>query len=124
MGITSMRFVRILAALTLVVGWAQGALAADTYAAIALSKASGAYGYGNGFGSRDEAEERALQECGAGCTIVLWVKNQCAGLAVGRGHGYGTYMGANERIVGDGSLNACEGYTSDCEVKVTVCSAN
>ena len=88
-----MRLVGISVALGLAVGCASAAFAADTYAAIAFSKRDGTYGYGNKYGSRAEAEERALQECGPGCTIVMWVRNQCAGLAVGRGRGYGPIGG-------------------------------
>ena len=99
------------------------AAADDTYAAIAFSKETGASGWSHRFGTRAGAEEKALQECGPGCSVVLWVRNQCAGLSVGHGRGYGTYMGANERIVGDASLNECLKRTTDCVVKATVCSA-
>jgi serine/threonine-protein kinase len=122
LGIIDMRILGTFVVICLMAGCGSRAFAADTYAAIAYSKETGAYGYGNKYRSRDDAEERALQECGPGCTVVMWVRNQCAGLAVGRGKGYGTYRGENERIVGDAAINQCEGYTSDCELKVTVCS--
>jgi hypothetical protein len=118
-----MRLTAICVALSLMAGCASAALADDTYAAIAYSKDSGAYGYANKYGSRRAAEERALQECGPGCSVVMWVRNECAGLAVGRGRGYGTFRGMNERIVGDAAINQCERYTSSCELKATVCSA-
>ena len=38
------------------------------FGAIAFSQSTGARGYSYDYGSRYEAEERALQECGAGCT--------------------------------------------------------
>jgi serine/threonine-protein kinase len=118
-----MRLTAICVALGLMAGCASAAFADDTYAAIAYSKDSGTYGYANKYRSRREAEERALQECGPGCSVVMWVRNQCAGLAVGRGRGYGTYRGENERIVGDAAINECERFTSSCELKATVCSA-
>ena len=118
-----MRLIGIFAVLALAAGGVQQAFAADTYAAIAFSQANGHYGYGNKFRTRTEAEEKALQECGPGCKVVLWIRSQCGGMASGKGRGYGTFLGANERIVGDGSIAACEQRTSGCELRVAVCSA-
>jgi hypothetical protein len=99
------------------------AAAADTYAAIAFSKASGAEGHGNRFHSRSGAEERALQECGRGCSIVAWARNQCLAFAVGRGNGYGYSMSTNEDGVVRGALSECRKQTNGCEFKSIVCSA-
>src|ERR1700681_405368 len=69
--------------------------AADNFGAIAFSASSGAAGYSYDYASRDEAEERALQECGRGCEVVLWFKNACGALAVGTGNGYGSGWAAS-----------------------------
>jgi hypothetical protein len=69
---------------------ATAAAADDNFGAIAFSSSSGATGYSYDYDSRDGAEERALQECGPGCKVVLWFKNACGALAVGEGSGYGT----------------------------------
>src|SRR5258706_14079188 len=37
----------------------------------AYATSSSAYGWGNA-STREDAEERALQECGAGCTVRVW----------------------------------------------------
>ena len=52
------------------------ARADDTYAAIAYSPKTGAYGFGDKYDSRKGAEEKALAECkGDDALVVVWVKN-------------------------------------------------
>ena len=72
------------AALFVLLGAATAAAAGDNFGAIAFSSSSGATGYSYDYDSRDGAEERALQECGPGCKVVLWFKNACGALAVGK----------------------------------------
>src|SRR5271154_5870814 len=62
---------------------------AENFGAIAYSQHDGASSHSYDYASQDEAEERAMQECGAGCKVVLWFKNSCGALAAGQGHGYG-----------------------------------
>jgi hypothetical protein len=106
---------------------AQEAAAADTYAAIAYSTVNGYSGYGNRYPDRASAEERALQECGESCQIVMWVRNQCAVLVTGSGNGYGTFRSADEDEDEDeavaGAIAQCEQYTTDCTNIVMACSA-
>jgi len=102
---------------------AQEAAAADTYAAIAYSTANGSSGYGNRYPDRALAEERALQECGESCEIVMWVRNQCAVLVTGNGNGYGTFRSADEDEAVAGAIAQCEKYMSDCSNIVMACSA-
>src|SRR5262245_13416608 len=100
------------------------ALAADTFAAIAFNKATGAEGRSFRYDTRAGAEERALQECGRGCAVVAWVKNQCLAFAVGRGNGYGYYMSTDEAGVVGGALTECRQRASGCPLKSMVCSAS
>ncbi len=102
---------------------AEKAVAADTYAAIAYSTANGYYGFGNRYPSRGEAEERALQECGESCEVVMWVRNQCAVLVIGDGFGYGTNRSADEDDAVQGAIDQCERHTTNCTNIVMTCSA-
>jgi hypothetical protein len=82
-----MKWLVVIAALCLLAFAPRDAAAQDTYAAIALNQQTGATGYSYRHTSRAGAEERALQECGRGCVIVAWVRNQCLSLATGHGKG-------------------------------------
>jgi serine/threonine-protein kinase len=99
------------------------ASAADTFGAIAYSQANGAHGYGYKARSRDAAEEKALQECGPSCKVVIWFRNSCAALAVGKGRGYGTFWSAAEDAVLTGAMRECRKNTSACELTRMVCSS-
>jgi hypothetical protein len=65
--------------------------------AIAFSNSSGAIGYSNDYNSANEAQQRALRECGDGCRVVIAFTNACAALAVGAGRGYGTGWAGNRQ---------------------------
>jgi hypothetical protein len=99
------------------------AAAADTFGAIAYSQANGAHGYGYKARSREAAEEKALQECGPSCKVVIWFRNSCAALAVGKGRGYGTFYSANKDAVVVGAVRECRKNTSGCELTRMVCSS-
>jgi len=101
----------------------QVAMAADTFAAIAFNKETGATGYGYRAVSRARAEEKALQECGPGCVVVAWVRNQCLSLATGRGNGYGFSPSTNDATAMQRAVDECQKRTSNCEVNTTICSA-
>ncbi len=66
------------------------AAARDYYGAIAFSQGSGADGYSTNYSTQGGAQAKALQECGGGCKVILWFKNACGALAVGKGNGYGS----------------------------------
>jgi hypothetical protein len=100
------------------------ALAADTYAAIAFSQVNGASGSWHRAGTRAQAEEGALQQCGESCRVIVWVRNQCAVLAVGDGYGYGfSYSTDGDQAVRT-ALEKCDQETSSCELNVMICSAD
>jgi serine/threonine-protein kinase len=102
--------------------WSANASAADHYGAIAFSQASGAVGYSYDFDSRDDAEERALQECGPRCEVVIWFKNACAALAVGDDKGYGTGWAADRDRAEEIAMMKCEENSDDCSVKQWACT--
>jgi serine/threonine-protein kinase len=97
--------------------------AAETYAAIAFSQVNGYYGYSNRYGTQDGAEERALQECGESCEIVIWARDACAALFVGDGNGYGVAWAASEQESVQNAAAECDARTANCELKTAVCSA-
>ena len=103
---------------------ASGNAAAETYAAIAFSEVNGYYGYANRYSTQDEAEERALQECGESCEIVIWARDACAALFAGDGNGYGVSWAATEKEAVQNAAVECDARTSACELKTAVCSAD
>jgi serine/threonine-protein kinase len=119
-----MRRFAILAGLAFAALFAREAAAADSYAAVAFSQATGASGYGYGFRTRAGAEERAMQECGPRCGVVMWIRNQCVAIAVGRGNGYGVYRSTSERAAAGGAMRECDSRTGDCQLRRVVCSAS
>lgn len=101
-----------------------GSAAAETYAAIAFSQANGYSGYANRYDTQDGAEERALQECGESCEIVIWARDACAVLFVGAGNGYGVGWSADEGDAVRNAADECDSRTTDCEMRAAVCSAD
>ena len=113
------------AAVTAFLALAGGATtaAADSFGALAFSTSSGAAGRSYDYDSRDEAEERALQECGRGCEVVLWFKDACGALAVGEGNGYGTGW-ASSRSEAEGlAIDYCRKNTGGCEIAQWACTS-
>ena len=73
-------------------------------------------------GLLSQAEERALQECGAGCTVVIWFRNACAALAVGAGYGYGSGWAGNRYRAESIALGVCRQHTGNCSIATWVCT--
>src|SRR4051812_29540671 len=115
-----MSWPRISCAVVIVVllslAWSRGASAADHYGAIAFSQDSGNVGYAYDYASRAAAEERAVEECGSGCEVVVWFRNACGALATGDDNGYGsgwaTSRGEAEKI----ALSGCNDNVKNCSV--------
>ena len=99
-----------------------GAAAAETYAAISYNKNNGLYGYGRGYSTRAEAEERAAQECGPGCETIIWARDACAALATARSHAYGTGWDTDQESANQTAMNGCLAYADDCEIVAEACS--
>jgi hypothetical protein len=97
--------------------------AAQNYGAIAFSQDSGATGYAYNFRRRDLAEERALEECGHGCRVVIWFRNACGALATGKNNGYGTGWGTSRGIAERIALNKCAENTRNCSIARWACTS-
>jgi serine/threonine-protein kinase len=91
------------------------------FGAIAFSPATGATGYTYDMPTREVAEERALQQCGARCRTVLWFRNACGALAVGN-NGFGSAWAPQQRAAALMALDRCRQRTSECRIKVTACA--
>jgi len=98
------------------------AAADDYFGAIAFSTSSGALGWSYDYGSRDEAEEQALQQCGGGCRVVLWFKNACGAIATSSDHSYGSGWATSRRAAEEIAMNGCSKHADDCNVERWVCT--
>ncbi len=97
--------------------------AADNFGAIAYSTGSGAIGYSYDYGSRDEAEEHALQECGPGCQVVVWFKNACGAVAAGSDRGYGTGWADSRGEAEETAMRYCQQNSQGCRPVGWTCTS-
>ncbi len=99
------------------------AVAADHYGAIAFSQDSGNVGYAYDYGTRAAAEERAVEECGSGCQVVVWFRNACGALATGDDNGYGSGWATSRQAAEEIALSGCNDNVKNCSVVRWVCTA-
>ncbi len=112
-----------LASLTLLL-WTAPSRADDHYGAIAYSTDTGKYGYSYDYGSRGDAEQRALNECGeSGCSVVLWFRNACGALATADDHSYGTAWATSRGEAENTAMSYCNKYSSRCSIARWVCTS-
>lgn len=100
--------------------------AAFAFGAIAISSEHGGVtGWSHDYGSKDRAEEVALQECGPGCRVVLDFWNGCGAYAVDAEAGstvYGWGTGSTRRAAERKAIAGCEDNDGDqCVIKVWAC---
>ena len=95
----------------------------DRYAAIAFSPSTGQYGYGNGFRTKAEAVERALEECGADDAITRWTRNAWIALAISdetrTGYGWGAAWAKTESAARALARRKC--LQNNDEAHVVIC---
>jgi uncharacterized protein DUF4189 len=94
----------------------------NRYAAVAFSPSTGLYGYGNGYSSKDEAVERALQECGGRDAVTKWCRNSWIALAISRKNpgGYGWAWAESAGAARSAAIDNCREHNSDAHVVVCV----
>lgn len=112
------------AALSLVVGGAaqSGSCGYERcFGAIAIG-ASGATGRVAGQRTIPEAEKRARQICGSGCTEVEVFWNACGAVATGRNGEWAFGWDVNRDVASAKALTACEEGGGRCYVREWVCS--
>ena len=111
-------------ALMLMAMAAQPASAQDYYAAFAYSLANGAYGYSYNYATQQEAEQRAMEECGKHsneCKGVFWFRNACGALARASDNAYGWAWNVNLGEARVNALTECSKYGPSCEIKESFC---
>ncbi len=96
------------------------------FGAIALSPGSGAYGFSYDYGSRGEAEGRAMGHCRAAakgrkdCKVGVWFTNACGALARRSDGGWGADWGNSRQEAARKALRNCG---AGCKLEETVCNS-
>ncbi len=102
--------------------WAQ-----DKYGAIAYSASDRSYGYSYDYDTREEAEQKALQECearGKGCKVLTWFKNNCGALATASNGSYGYAWDDTREAAIEKALGLCRQYGGkDCRWRCWSCNS-
>ncbi len=98
---------------------ANGALAID-------SNQGDQYGFSYNHPSMGAAEQRALGECGSGCSVVLRFSSGCAAYAADQSRGssvYGWYQAGSGGAAQNGAMNECRSRGGrSCQVRVWGCN--
>jgi serine/threonine-protein kinase len=100
------------------------------YGAIAYSPSTRAHGWAYDYGSRGEAEQRALDQCNRhsddrhaeDCVVPVWFRNACGALAVGS-EGYGSGWGVSRKAAETFAIQSCSRYSGECSIVRWVCTA-
>jgi hypothetical protein len=103
--------------------------AREYYGAIAYSPSTRAHGWAYDYGSRGEAEHRALDQCNRhtvgrqaeDCVVPVWFRNACGALAVGA-DGYGSGWGVNRKAAEALAIQSCNRYSGECSIVRWVCT--
>ncbi len=95
---------------------------AANYGALAYSHDNGSYGYSYDFSTQWAADERARQECGYGCKIVVQFHDACAAYATGHGTNYGWAVESTSQTAKDRALYECSIRGGGCAVRVWGCT--
>jgi hypothetical protein len=98
---------------------ANGALAID-------SNQGDQYGFSYNHPSMGAAEQRALSECGRGCSVVLRFSSGCGAYAADQSRGssvYGWSQAASGNAAQSGALNECRSRGGrSCQVRAWGCN--
>jgi hypothetical protein len=98
---------------------------AQRYGAIAYSPATGAHGWAYSHPSRRSAGRRALRGCrqyAGDCRVVVWTRNTCAALAIGRGNAAGWAWNTSLRRAQRNALRQCRARAGGCVVRRWICN--
>ena len=96
--------------------------AADLYAAIAFSPSTGKSGAAWNFDSEAAALGEAVQQCAVDDCASVTVFGQCGALAVGDGYGMGFAANLSTAVANDEALANCNGFTTNCEITLSLCN--
>jgi Domain of unknown function (DUF4189) len=121
---------RIAAAAALTFGWAATAApSALAFGALAVDASQGTrQGASSDQPTVAAARERALAECGAGCTVVVTFQRFCAAFAADRAPGspsWGRAGGSTRAEAQDKAVDYCRLYDGKaCQVRVSACDSD
>jgi hypothetical protein len=100
----------------------------NTFAAIAWSASTGAYGTSWRWVNQEAADNTALGNCEqfgkrpGDCKVMAWARNACAAFAVGKNKAYGWAWNTDPDAAKTTAMNYCQQYDSDCHILAAVCS--
>src|SRR3989442_1401816 len=93
------------------------------YGALAFDRRDGSYGFSYDYPTQREANEHAIQQCGAGCVVVGEFAKACAAYATGdnaaEGQGIGLWRSEAERQ----ALEMCQRTGENCRIPVCCCTS-
>ena len=98
------------------------AAAADLFAAIAFSAATGKAGAAWNYATGGEAEAEAVGQCGVEDCGSVMVFDQCGAIAVGDGFGMGYAADSSTAVADEKALANCDGFTTNCTVTMSLCN--
>ena len=105
-------------------GSGSGANIKETYAAVAISDETRAYGYSVGHPDRETAEQKAIEACSkhaSDCKVEMWT-SRCVALAMSNNGAWGTDWKDSREEADKAAMAQCEKYSGTCKVKVSVCN--
>ncbi|AXS39093.1 DUF4189 domain-containing protein [Breoghania sp. L-A4] len=114
-----MKSLGMLAALAVLVA---AAAAAERHGSLAYRADTGAFGYSHDFNNPRDADRRALQECGRGCSIVVRFKNGCGAYASAPNGAYGWGVGPTRDAAEYTAFDECDSRAPGCEIRVWGCN--
>jgi len=102
---------------------------AFAYGALAIDENQGdQYGFAYNYASSGEAQNRALSECGSGCSIVKTFSSGCAAYAADQAYGstvYGWGTGSGSGQAQSTAMQYCQSNGgSQCVVRAWGCNSN
>lgn len=94
----------------------------NNFQAIAFSSKSGAFGFSFNQKNQEQAEELAISYCKQkDCKIVIWSKDACSSLAVGKNNAYGTSWNTNQTESEKKALDNCKKFGKNCKIRTSAC---
>lgn len=93
----------------------------ENYGAIAITQNAEVWGYSYDYPTREQAEKRALEECGqADCRVQIWFKNACGAIAKDEGGNLGWAWADTREQAEAEAVSACA--NGSCRIETWVCT--
>ena len=93
----------------------------ENYGAIAITPDAEVWGYSYDYPTREQAEKRALKECGqADCRVQVWFKNACGAIAKDESGNLGWAWADTREQAEAEAISACA--NGSCRIETWVCT--